>query len=65
MSARVIGPKCKHKRRGIVRSGDLTADEPYAATNVCDRPACIDDAIRWVNQTVLARTAHYVPDGAR
>jgi hypothetical protein len=58
-------PKCSHKRRGIVTSGKYTPGEPHAATNVCDRAECIEDAKRWVNQTVMARTAHYVPDGAR
>lgn len=58
-------PKCRHKRRGIVRSGEYVKDEPYAATSVCDRQDCIDDAIRWANRIVLARTARYVPDSAR
>jgi hypothetical protein len=58
-------PKCHHKRRGIVTSGEYVEGEPHAATNVCDRQDCIDDAILWVNRVILARTAHYVPDGAR
>lgn len=65
MSDRVLEPKCRHKRRGRVVSGEYVKDEPYASTAVCDRPGCIDDAIRWANQTVLARSAHYIPDGAR
>lgn len=57
-------PKCRHKRRGIVTSGKYVEGEPHAATNCCDRPECIEDAKLWVNQIVLARTAHYVPDHA-
>lgn len=39
-------PKCKHARRGIVTSGGGPG-EAHAATNVCDRPGCIADAIAW------------------
>lgn len=55
-------PKCTHSRRGIVTSGAYTNGEPHAATNVCDRPDCIEDAKLWVNRIILARTAHYIPD---
>lgn len=58
-------PKCRHKRKGIVTTGKYVTGEPHAATNCCDRPACIDDAIRWVNQTAMTRTGHFVRDAAK
>ena len=58
-------PKCRHKRRGIVTSGEHIPGEMHATTNCCDRPSCIDDAIRWVNQMTQSRTGHYISDGAR
>ena len=52
-------PKCNHVRRGIVRAGDPHG--AYAATNVCDRAECIEDAKAWAEATVR-EPAEHVPD---
>jgi len=57
--ARVPGPKCRHARRGIVTAGGRGA--PHAATNVCDRAACIADARRWA-QARTGQPARHIPD---
>lgn len=59
---RVPDPKCNHARRGIVRAGDPHG--AYAATNVCDRPECIEDAKAWAEAEVRLPAEH-VPDRAR
>lgn len=64
MARKISDPKCNHKRTGIVTShpGVMPAsNESHAATNCCDRPACIADAIEWASM-VSGRTARYVPD---
>lgn len=38
-------PKCRHKRKGIVKAGEW--DGRHASHAVCDRPACIEDAKEW------------------
>lgn len=38
-------PKCRHKPKVIVRSGDL--DGQHASTYCCDRNECVGDAIAW------------------
>lgn len=58
-------PKCSHKRRGIVTSGEYVEGEAHAATNCCDRPDCIEDAKLWVNRMTLSRTAYYKSDVVR
>ncbi len=58
-------PKCRHKRRGIVTSGAFTIGQPHAATDVCDREGCIEDAKLWVNRQTLSRTAKFVPDAPK
>lgn len=59
MSPRHIArPKCRHARRGIVTAGGPGA---HAATNVCDRPPCIADAIRWA-ETITGLSARHIPD---
>lgn len=54
-------PKCKHKRKGIVTSGDPKSG-PHAATNVCDRPECIADAKEWAH-ALTRQEATYISDG--
>lgn len=39
-------PKCRHKRKGRVISGE-TKVGAHAATSVCDRFECIEDAKAW------------------
>ena len=57
--------QCRHARRGIVvneayaNGGDLTQHK--AAQSVCDRPACIADAIARV-AAVANERAVYCPD---
>lgn len=53
-------PKCRHARRGIVTAGDYRTG-PHAATNVCDRPDCIADAIEWA-EAVTHLAAEHRPD---
>lgn len=60
---KVPGPLCRHARRGIVTSGDPTLGA-HAATDVCDRARCIDDAIEWAT-AVTHQTAQHRPDAAR
>jgi hypothetical protein len=38
-------PLCEHKRKGIVTAGSVAGT--HAATNVCDRLECIEDAKAW------------------
>lgn len=52
-------PLCHHARCGIVTSGD--PEGTHAATDVCDRPECIQDAITWA-QTITRLPAEHVPD---
>ena len=62
--ARVTDPICTHARKGTVSSHAKGAytDGPHAATNVCDRTACIEDAKFWVRAT-SGMEPHHVPDG--
>jgi hypothetical protein len=53
-------PQCRHARRGIVTSGG-GVDEGHAATNVCDRPECIADAIAWA-EAFTRLPAKHIPD---
>ncbi len=53
-------PVCDHARRGIVTSGDHRIG-PHAATNVCDRPDCIEDAMWWATG-ITKLPAEYRPD---
>lgn len=69
--ARVTDPICEHARKGIVTSHpprlgmfDTAPDGAHAATNVCDREACIEDAKRWVRY-LSGKEAHHIVDGAR
>lgn len=61
--ARVTDPICTHARKGTVTSHpDSYVDGPHAATNVCDREACIEDAKYWV-RAISGKEPHHVPDG--
>ena len=62
--SRVTDPICEHVRRGIVTSGEYIAGEPHAATNVCSRAECIEDAKFWV-RAISGKEARHIPDGAR
>lgn len=53
-------PKCRHTSKGRVTAGELTVDSPHASTYVCDRPACIADAIEWAEASA-GRPASFVP----
>lgn len=50
-------PKCDHRRAGIVTAGGGTG-EPHAATNVCDRPECIADAVEWARASTGLTPEH-------
>lgn len=58
-------PLCDHRRRGIVTShpggGVPPRGEAHAATSVCARSACIEDAQEWV-RAVTHREGIHVPD---
>lgn len=41
-------PKCRHTPVQRVEAGN-SASGPHAATYVCDRPACVDDAKAWAH----------------
>jgi hypothetical protein len=43
-------PKCQHKPKGRVQAGDL--DGAHVSTYVCDRPACIEDAMAWARASM-------------
>lgn len=45
-------PKCQHVPVNRVTAGDMGGG-PHASTYVCDRPACIEDAMGWVHATTL------------
>lgn len=63
--ARVTDPICDHARKGIVTSHPVEYFQgPHAATNVCDREECIEDAKRWVRY-LSGKEAHHIVDGAR
>lgn len=62
--ARVTDPICDHARKGRVTSsprGDYVAGA-HAATSVCDRPECIEDAKFWV-RAISGMEPHHIPDG--
>lgn len=42
---------CRHARKGIVtnQTGPIDLTKPHAASQVCDRPACIVETGRWVS----------------
>lgn len=52
-------PKCRHKRKGIVKAGEW--DGAHASTAVCDREACITDALEWANAHNVGE-AVFIPD---
>lgn len=52
----VPDPLCNHKRRGIVTAGGPKT--AHAATNVCDRQECIEDAIEWAEAVTRLRARH-------
>lgn len=62
----MTGPKCRHKRRGIVTNQPSGYDlnRAHASTTVCGRDECVADAIRWVAGTTN-ETAVYVSDASR
>lgn len=69
--SRITDPICSHARKGIVTSHPpkvaLFESAPlgaHAATNVCDREACIEDAKFWV-RALSGKVPHHIPDGAK
>lgn len=66
--SRITDPICNHLRKGRVTSippdGKYVPGEGHAATNVCHREACIEDAKFWV-RAISGKEAHHIPDGAR
>lgn len=58
---RLPDPKCSHSPKGRVTAGDIgSADGVHASTYVCDRGACIEDAIAWA-QASTGLTAKFFP----
>ena len=55
-------PKCRHKRKGIVKAGEW--DGAHASTAVCDRAECIDDAMAWA-KAVTHLESSFIPDADR
>lgn len=54
-------PKCRHKRKGRVEAGSLDPKHAHAAASVCDRPACIEDAMAWAYASTHLQPVH-IPD---
>jgi hypothetical protein len=54
-------PKCRHKRKGRVTAGSAEPGHAHAATSVCDRPACIEDAKEWARASTH-QEPEYIPD---
>lgn len=52
-------PPCPHGRQGIVTSGG--PGQAHAATDICERPSCIADAIEWA-EAITGLPAAYRPD---
>jgi hypothetical protein len=52
-------PRCRHKRKGIVFAG--SPDGVHASRTVCDRDACIADALEWARASTRL-PATYRPD---
>ncbi len=59
---RLPDPKCRHARRGYVTNqpGTYDKDRPHALTSVCDRDACIQDAIEWVKAFTREAAVHVI-----
>ena len=54
---------CTHPRTGVVTShpdGNYQGGS-HAATDVCDQPECIAEAMKWVKR-YARRKAYHVPD---
>jgi hypothetical protein len=58
---RIPDPICEHKRKGIVTAGDPKGTGPHAASNVCDRGECIEDAKQWAYASTHCEATH-IPD---
>jgi hypothetical protein len=64
-------PICTHARAGIVTSHhprqglfDESIHGAHAATDVCNDPACIHSAVRWVER-ISGKAAHHITDASR
>jgi hypothetical protein len=56
---------CTHPRTGRVTSHPgVYVEGSHAATSVCDRPECIDEAVAWVER-VTRKPAHHVLDAQK
>lgn len=56
---------CTHPRTGIVTSHpNGYVEGRHAATNVCDLPECIAEAIAWV-QRMSGKPAHHLLDAQK
>lgn len=69
MARRIKDPQCKHKRAGIVTShpegfSPFNQSEGHAATSVCARDDCIEDAIEWASM-ISGRPAVFLPDATQ
>lgn len=54
---------CSHPRTGIVTSHpNGRTDEPHAATNVCELPECLEEAMAWVGRMTHGEPGFYVAD---
>lgn len=51
-------PKCRHKPMGRVSAGDPNVG-PHVSTYVCDRPACIQDAMEWARASTHIDPKHH------
>lgn len=53
---------CRHPRTGVVTTHPGSYETgSHAATNVCDRPECIAEAVAWVER-MTRRPAYHVRD---
>ena len=52
-------PKCRHKRKGIVKAGSW--EGAHASHAVCDRDDCIEDAKAWAYASTHL-PAEFIPD---
>jgi hypothetical protein len=51
-------PRCNHKPMGRVTAGDLNGG-PHVSTYVCNRPACVQDALEWAYASTHINPEHH------
>lgn len=60
---RISNPICHHVRKGRVQAGEFESG-PHVSTIVCDREACIADAIVWA-EAKTGLPARHIPDPSK